>query len=65
MKNQVQAVALRAGLRLEIKGMKRNGRSAFAITKQVFGFKGSKIEVYEQLDKWIVDNIPELTSRPL
>jgi len=65
LKNEIQAVALRGALSLEIKGMKRNGRSAYSITKQLFGFKGNKVSVYEQLDKLIVDSIPGALSRPL
>ncbi len=48
--------ALRGALKLEILGMRRNGRSAYAITKEEFGFKGSKQKVLEQLEdkiEWI------------
>jgi len=42
--------ALRGALKLEILGMKRNGRSVYAITKEEFGFKGNKQKVLQQLE---------------
>lgn len=41
--------ALRAGLKLERQGMRRRGRSAYAIVKREFGFKGNREAVYTQL----------------
>jgi hypothetical protein len=41
--------ALCGALKLETLGMKRRGRSAYAIAKETHGLKGSKVKVYEQL----------------
>lgn len=38
-------------LGLEIKGMKRRGQSAYSICKEVYGLKGSKQKVYDQMIK--------------
>jgi hypothetical protein len=49
---------LRASLKMEIlTTMGRRGQSAYSQTKALFLLKGSKQRVYDQLDKWIVDNI--------
>ena len=42
--------ALRSALKLEILGMRRNGRSVYSIVKEEFGFKGNKQKVLEQLE---------------
>lgn len=42
--------SLRGALKLEILGMRRNGRSVYSIVKEEFGFKGSKQKVLEQLE---------------
>jgi len=52
-RDRVQALALRASLSLEIKGLKRRGRSAYSITKEKFGFKGNRKHVLEQLNRHI------------
>ena len=40
---------LLAGLKLEMKGMKRSrGQSCYAIVKKEYGFKGNKAKVYAQ-----------------
>ena len=46
-------LTLRSALELEILGMKRRGRSVYAIIKQEFGFKGNKQKVYNQIDAYI------------
>ena len=51
-----RVLALRAALKLEIKGLKRRGRSVYAIIKDEFGFKGNKQKVLDQLNKWIEQN---------
>ena len=51
---------LRYALRLEIKGMKRRGRSAYSIIKQEFGFTGSKQTVLAELESYIFDREEEL-----
>ena len=40
-------------LKLEILGMTRTGRSAYAIIKQETGLKGSKQKVYNQLSGYL------------
>ena len=42
-------ITLRSALELEIKGLKRHGRSVYSIIKEEFGFKGTKQKVYDQL----------------
>ena len=46
-------VALRSALRLEMLGMKNSRRSAYAIIKEEFGFKGNKQKVFDQIDALI------------
>jgi hypothetical protein len=36
-------------LKLETLGMKRRGRSAYAIVKEMYGYKGSKAKVLETM----------------
>ena len=50
--NQIEAarlLTLRQALKLELRGMKRRGRTAYAILRDM-GFKGSREAVLEQLD---------------
>lgn len=51
---RVQLLSRRGALSLEIKGMKRRGRSAYAICKEVYGLKGSRQKVLDQLNEMIV-----------
>ena len=46
-------LTLRSALELEILGMKRRGRSVYAIIKEEFGFRGNKQKVYDQIDNYI------------
>ena len=46
-------LTLRSALDLEILGMRRHGRSVYALIKEEFGFKGNKKKVYSQLDELI------------
>ena len=46
-------LTLRSALRLEMLGMKNSRRSAYAIIKEEFGFKGNKQKVYDQIDELI------------
>lgn len=47
-------LTLRAGLRLELRGLKiSKGRSCYAIIKQEFGFKGDKANVLEQFENYL------------
>ena len=50
-----QALTLRQALKLELLGLKRHGRSAYAIVKDTFGFKGNRKTVLDQLNQWIND----------
>ena len=49
--------ALCSALRLETKGMKKRGQSAYSIIKDEFGFKGNKESVLAQLNSWMQENI--------
>ena len=51
--NFFRLLTLRSALELEIKGLKRHGRSAYSIIKEEFGFKGNKKKVYAQIDAHI------------
>lgn len=44
-----RTLTLQAMLKLEIKGMTRNGRSAYSILKEEFNLKGNKQKVYDQM----------------
>ena len=46
-------LTLRSALSLEMLGMKNSRRSAYAIIKEEFGFKGNKKKVYNQIDEHI------------
>ena len=48
-------ITLRGALKLELLGMKRRGRSAYAIIKDEFGLKGNKQKVYDQFDEIVKD----------
>ena len=44
-------LTLRGALRLEVMGMKRHGRSAYALVKEEFALKGNKQKVFDQFTK--------------
>ena len=46
---RVRIAVLVGALKLEVAGMKRRGRSAYAIVKDEFGLRGNKRRVLEQL----------------
>jgi hypothetical protein len=46
--NLFRMMSLKGALRLEVKGMKRRGRSAYSIVKEEFALKGNKQRVLEQ-----------------
>ena len=48
-----QMIARKGALKLELLGMKRNGRSAYSIIKKEYGFKGSRASVLKQLERLI------------
>jgi len=49
-------LTLRGALRLEVMGMKRRGRSAYAIVKEEFDLKGSKQKVFDQFTEILQEN---------
>ena len=51
-----RVLTLRSALRMEVAGLKSGGRSAYAIVKAEFGFKGSKQKVLDQLLQYIQEN---------
>ena len=53
--DRARLVFLKSALSLEVKGMKKRGRSAYAIVKEELGFTGSKQGVLDQLIKHIKD----------
>jgi len=48
---RARLIVLKHALRLEIKGMRRRGRSAYSIIKSELGLKGNRQSVLEQLEK--------------
>lgn len=46
---EARLLTLRAMLKLEMKGMTRKGRSAYAILKEELNLKGNKQSVYNQV----------------
>ena len=51
--NRYRLKTLLSALKLETLGMKKRGKSAYAIVKEEFNLKGNKQKVYEQLEKII------------
>jgi len=43
-------MTLKKMLKLEVRGMKRSGRSAYSIIKSEYGFRGNKQKVLDQLE---------------
>ena len=50
-------IALKHMLHLEMKGMKRRGRSAYSIVKEELGFRGNRQRVYDQLEEYINEQV--------
>ncbi len=50
-----QLCARRAALKLELVGLKRRGRTAYSICKEVYRLKGTRERVLAQLDALIAD----------
>ena len=48
-----QMCARRGALSLELKGLKRRGRSAYSICKSVYGLQGNRQSVLTQMDAMI------------
>jgi hypothetical protein len=49
----MQLLARKAALSLEIKGLKRHGRSAYSICKEVYGLKGTRQSVLNQMQAMV------------
>ena len=54
---KVRIIALKHMLSLELKGMKRRGRSAYSIVKEELGFRGNRQRVYNQLKEYCDEEI--------
>ena len=55
--------ALRAGLHLEMKGIRMNrGKTAYSIIKKEFGFKGNRQRVLEQFNQYLKTEWPEFNT---
>ena len=54
---KVRIIALKHMLSLELKGMKRRGRSAYSIVKEELGFRGNRQKVYNQLKEYIDEEL--------
>ena len=50
--DDARRLTLRAMLKLELKGIKRSGHSAYSILKSDYGYKGTRESVLAQLDAW-------------
>ena len=50
-------ITLKHMLHLEMKGMKRRGRSAYSIIKSELGFRGNRQKVYDQLEEYINEEL--------
>lgn len=48
-----QLAVRKAALGLELKGMKRHGRSAYSICKEVYGLRGTRQSVYDQMTELV------------
>lgn len=52
-----QMVARKGMLGLELQGLKKRGQSAYSICKQVYGLKGNRQKVYDQMCQMVEDAI--------
>jgi hypothetical protein len=55
-------LTLRSMLRLELHGMTRRGRSAYAIIKSEFNLKGNKQKVFDQYNAIVEDALAEVQA---
>tara|TARA_R100000152_G_C6558457_1_gene30222 strand:+ start:192 stop:392 length:201 start_codon:yes stop_codon:yes gene_type:complete len=53
--DRFRLLVLRSALKLEIKGMKKRGKSAYSTIKQEFNLKGNKQRVLDQLNDIITE----------
>jgi|TARA_R110000823_G_C15550401_1_gene459247 hypothetical protein len=51
--NRARLLTLRTALKLEVLGLKRGGRSAYAIVKDELGLKGSRESVLQQVERYL------------
>jgi hypothetical protein len=49
----VHMLAQRAAFRLELAGMRRRGRTVYAIVKEEYGLRGNRRRVFEQFCKMV------------
>ena len=52
-------MAKRTALVLEMRGLKKRGRSAYSLIKEEFGLKGNRQKVFEQLGE-IIETIKQM-----
>ena len=52
-------MAKRTALVLEMRGLKKRGRSAYSLIKEEFGLKGNRQKVFEQLGE-IIETIEQM-----
>ena len=55
-------MTLLKGLELEIKGLKRRGRSAYSIVKEEFNLKGNRVKVRETFKEIVEQKIEEASK---
>lgn len=57
-------LARKQALALELKGMRRRGRTAYSIIKEVYGLKGTRQSVLDQMEEMAAkinqDNVDEI-----
>lgn len=53
--SRYQFIARKGALKLEVAGMKKRGRSAYSIVKEVYKLKGSKKSVLEQMERMLLE----------
>jgi len=58
-----QMAARKAALKLEIAGLRRHGRSAYAICKEAYGLKGSRASVLAQMEAMVREAIASPASQ--
>jgi hypothetical protein len=51
----LRMLTLRSGLKLEVLGMKRHGKSCYAIIKEQYGLTGNKRSVLEKFSRLLVE----------
>jgi hypothetical protein len=56
-------LTLRAALRLELKGLRRRGESAFSIIKREFNLSGNKESVLEQFNQLVEQRQAEKSAK--